>query len=473
MRTAFLCLAALAQFALNAAATSPITVPLFRRSDDGGIYKAAGQALDNGVLAGKVKIGNPPQEFTFAFDTTTGYSWVRGSRCKTDNCRGRCTYYARKSEDAVSYGKKFSVEYGDSCVDTHVYTDTFEFAGLTVKDMPFGGAYRMSGFGEGFDGYLGLGRDVDFNETKIHSSASGGLAKRDIPVSASGFVPNAFQSGSGLASAQFGMYTTTTGSGFDQSGAATTTDPTTGATIDPNASTNTTLTPGATPNVPAGTTTTTPTDTTTPVTDGGVTSGGFGVMKRNNKEDTEEPAGYLVLGGVDTSVIEGDVNYLRLSDNPDAPAKNWDICIRHASFGSLKFAQEKNAIASISTSTSFIVMPPTQADAFHEKFASKYEYATKSYSIKCSEIKNLPTLKMTLEDHIVELPPKYWTAVVDADRDCCTTKISRGSSDRDWVLGTAMTNAFYTTFDPEAETVGLAIKKGQSKDGLRVYRKSH
>lgn len=50
MRVAFLCLAALAQFALNAAATSPITIPLFRRSEDGGIYKAAGKALDNGVV---------------------------------------------------------------------------------------------------------------------------------------------------------------------------------------------------------------------------------------------------------------------------------------------------------------------------------------------------------------------------------------------------------------------------------------
>lgn len=279
------------------------------------------------------------------------------------------------------------------------------------------------------------------------------MAKRDIAIPSSAFVPNAFQSGTGLASAQFGMYTTSTGSGFDQSGSSTTT--------------STTNTTAAASTLAAGTTTTVATTTT------GVTSGGFGVVKRSSKADTEEPAGYLVLGGVDTSVIEGDVNYLRLSDNPDEPAKNWDICIRHASFGSLKFAQEENAIASISTSTSFIVMPPKQADSFHEKFGAKYEYATKSYSIKCSEIKNLPTLKMTLEDHIVELPPKYWTAVVDSDRDCCTTKISRGSSDRDWVLGTAMTNAFYTTFDPEAETVGLAIKKGHSKDGLRVYKKSH
>lgn len=301
------------------------------------------------------------------------------------------------------------------------------------------------------------------------------MAKRDIAIPSSGFVPTAFQSGSGLASAQFGMYTTSTGSGFDQSGSTTGTTGTTGATVatGATASTNTTLTPGVVNTVPAATTTTAA--TTAPAANGGgVTSGGFGTMKkRHNAEDTEEPAGYLVLGGIDTSVIEGDVSYLRLSDNPDEPAKNWDICIRHASFGSLKFEQEENAIASISTSTSFIVMPPTQADAFHDKFGAKYEYATKSYSIKCSEIKNLPTLKMTLEDHIVELPPKYWTAVVDADRDCCTTKISRGSSDRDWVLGTAMTNAFYTTFDPEAETVGLAIKKGQSEDGLRVYKKSH
>lgn len=460
MRAAFLCLAALAQIALSAASSEPLTIPLYKRTDDGGIYKAAGKALDNGVLAGKVKIGNPPQEFVFAFDTTTGYSWVRGSRCKTENCRGRCTYYARKSSDAVSVGKKFSVEYGDSCVDTHVYTDTFEFAGLKVKDMPFGGAYRMSGFGTGFDGYLGLGRSVDFNETKIRSSASSGLAKRDVALPDSAFVSNAYQSGSGLASAQFGMYTTTTNSGFDQSGATTNTG---------NTNTNSTTIPNG------GTTTVPPTNPTTDNTGnaGGVTSGGFGVVKRHNTPKEEEPAGYLVLGGVDKSIIKGEMEYLRLADNPDAPAKNWDICIRHASFGDLRFKQEVNAIASISTSTSLIAMPPAQADKFHKKFDAKYDYSTKTYKIKCSQIKDLPVLKMTLEDHIVELPAKYWTGVVDADRDCCTTKISRGSSDRDWVLGTSLTNAFYTSFDPETETVGLAIKKGQENDGLRVYRKSH
>lgn len=50
MRAAFLCLAALAQIALSAATSEPLTIPLYKRTDDGGIYKAAGKALDNGVV---------------------------------------------------------------------------------------------------------------------------------------------------------------------------------------------------------------------------------------------------------------------------------------------------------------------------------------------------------------------------------------------------------------------------------------
>lgn len=293
-----------------------------------------------------------------------------------------------------------------------------------------------------------------------------GLSKRDVALPDSAFVPNAFQAGSGLASAQFGMYTTTTSTGFDQSG-------TTSESTVSNSTATSALAAGSTTAATVDGTTSTTTTTTTTDTSGTVTGGGIGVLKRSNTADDEEPAGYLVLGGVDTSIIKGDVEYIPLADDPGAKAKNWDVCIRHASFGGLRLKQEANALASISTSTSLIVMPPDQADQFHDKFGGEYKSSSKSYQIKCSEIKNLPVLKMTLEDHIVELPAKYWTAVVDADRDCCETKISRGNSDRDWILGTSLTNAFYTTFDPDTETVGLAIKKGQSDDGLRVYKKSH
>jgi hypothetical protein len=48
MRTSFLCLAALAQLALNAAAYT--SIPLYKRSSEDGVIKAAGKALDNGVV---------------------------------------------------------------------------------------------------------------------------------------------------------------------------------------------------------------------------------------------------------------------------------------------------------------------------------------------------------------------------------------------------------------------------------------
>lgn len=296
------------------------------------------------------------------------------------------------------------------------------------------------------------------------------MNKRDA-LSDSAFVTNAFVSGSGLASAQFGMYTTTT-TGFDQSGVSTGTTTTTTNL----ASSNTTIASNTTVSTVNTNTGTTNGGNTLTVTDG-VTSGGFGTLaKRNNnnkKKTSDEVAGYLVLGGVDKSIIKGKMEYIQLADDPGAKAKNWDVCIRHAGFGGMTIEQGEHALASISTATSFIVMPPDQADAFHNKFGGEFKESTRTYNIKCSEIKKLPPLKMTLESHIVELPASYWTYEIDGDRDCCGTKIQRGSSDKDWILGTSLTNAFYTAFDPERQAVGFAIKKGHKEDGLRVYKKSH
>lgn len=535
MRTTFLCLAALAELALTAMA-DPMRIPLYRRTDS-GIVTAAGEALDNGVLAGKVYIGNPPQEFTMAFDTNTGYSWVRGSRCKSENCLDRCTYYARRSDSVVSTGEKFSVEYGDACVDTHVYLDTVEFNGIKVENMPFGGAYRMSGFDDGFDGYLGLGRSVDFNKTKIYSSSSGHLAKRaDLPSSA--FVSNAYQSGS-VNSAQFGMVTTgssgfsqdgtstgggsTTNNGQNQQQPGTTTGgqqqpgtttggqqqpgTTTGGQQQPGTTNNGQQQPGTTNNgqqqpgttnngqqqpgttnngqQQPGTTNNGQQQPQQPNTgdnvdqdgedgnddeDGQITNGGFGFTKRHN---TKEPDGYLILGGVDKSLLDGDMEYIPLADVPEGSQKNWDVCIKDANFEyNLNIKQKPNAIASISTANGFITMPSDQADIFQEVFGLKLYHSTNTYGIKCSEVKNLPTLKLTLENHIVELPPKYWIREIDADRDCCATRIRKGTSDRDWILGTPFTNAFYTSFDPDTEAIGLGIVKGHKDDGLRIYKKT-
>lgn len=258
MKSTLFCLAATAQIVLSSVSAEPIQrIPLYYQKRTSGSDFISADAIDlkNGMLGGVVQIGNPPQNLTMAFDTSTGFSWVRGTQCGTENCQGRNAFDSRNSTTIVSTGQSFIMDYGEGIVHTTIYLDTFRFAGLTVKNMPFGGAYEMEGFNYGFDGYLGLGRNVNLN---ISSTVN---AKRD--VSASGFVPNAFQQSSGLSSAQFGMYTTTTGSGFSDSG----------STVTSNVA------------------------MTSDVTSGGygvVTPGGYGVVKRSSSND--EPAGYLVIG---------------------------------------------------------------------------------------------------------------------------------------------------------------------------------
>ncbi|KAI9261391.1 aspartic peptidase domain-containing protein [Phascolomyces articulosus] len=449
------------------------TIPLYRRSNDNGIIKASADELDNGVLGGKVLIGTPPQEFTMAFDTNTGFSWVRGSRCKSENCLDRCTYYSRRSETAVSTGQKLKVKYGEACVETTIYLDTVEFGGVPVENMPFGGAYRMTGFDQGFDGYLGLGRNVDFNKTHIYSSAAQGLAKR-AALPDSSFVTNAYQQGTGMDSAQFGMFTTSSSdNGFGSDGTASPGGQTTPdqqqpqqPNQPPTPSGNTTepAQPSEQPQQPQQ-----PNEEQQPDPNEEVTSGGFGFFKRHY----DEPAGYLVLGGIDKSAIKGDIAYIDLVDSSSGSA-NWEVPISLVRFEmDLILQQKKNAKALISTSQNFISMPYDQAEIFHEVFGGKFQESSKTYKVKCSKIKDLPRLKLYLGDWAVEIPPQYWTRVIDAPTDCCATRIARGESDRDWILGTSFTNLFYTTFDPVEEKLGLALKKGQKNDGLKLVDKSH
>jgi hypothetical protein len=85
-------------------------------------------------------------------------------------------------------------------------------------------------------------------------------------------------------------------------------------------------------------------------------------------------------------------------------------------------------------------------------------------------LKSLPPLRLEFDSITTELPADVWTGVTDADRNCCHTKIRRGSSEHDWVLGTTFTHAFYSVFDSEKEAVGFGLLKG-SDSGVKIKAK--
>lgn len=244
MKSTFLCLAVITQLVL--AESNPTRIPLFKRHYDSDFVAAPTKELYNGMMGAVVQIGSPPQNLTMAFDTSAGFSWVAGDKCTDENCQGRKKFKPEESNSIIPSNKDFIMDYGKGIVHTTLYQDTFRYSGITVRDLPFGVAYHMYKFNRGYDGFLGLGRNINLNSAGKH------YAKRDFPPP--GFVPNAFQQGSGVQSQQFGMYTTTAGSGFASSG---------NAFADSATQTN------------------------------GVNSGGYGVVKRSVDDEAD---GYLIIG---------------------------------------------------------------------------------------------------------------------------------------------------------------------------------
>ncbi|KAI8640064.1 aspartic peptidase domain-containing protein [Parasitella parasitica] len=429
MKSTLFCFAAIAQITLSSVSAESIQrIPLYyqKRTSNSDFISAGAIDLKNGMLGGVVQIGNPPQNVTMAFDTSTGFSWVRDTQCCSENCQGRNAFEPKNSTTLVSTNQTFTMDYGKGIVRTNIYTDSFSFAGITVKSMPFGGAYEMEGFNQGFDGYLGLGRDINLNNSSTN------ITKRDVP--SSGFVPNAFQQSSGLSSAQFGMYTTSSGNGFSDTGFSQN-----GTTVVSNVGSSSSVAPG-----------------------------GYGIVKRSSSND--EPAGYLVIGGIDTDAIKGDLYYIDVR-NDDNESGNWAVSIDSAKFeDDLEFTISKGAKAVLSSSTDVIGLPNTQADEFQKRWYAEYDENDNTFMIPCCLMDNLTPFKIKLGSIKATIPPHYWSHPRKVTSCCemCRTHIGKSESDTDYIIGSAFTNSFYTQYNIAENTITLAMKKNHVNDGLEL-----
>lgn len=92
--------------------------------------------------------------------------------------------------------------------------------------------------------------------------------------------------------------------------------------------------------------------------------------------------------------------------------------------------------------------------------------------IPCCLMDRLTAFNIQFGGVKVSIPPSYWSHPRKVDSCCelCRTHIGRSESDTDYVIGYALTNAFYTQFDSESNKIGLAMKKSHNEeDGLEIY----
>lgn len=179
--------------------------------------------------------------------------------------------------------------------------------------------------------------------------------------------------------------------------------------------------------------------------------------------------GHFIFGGIDHTVYKGKISYLPLVDScDDQSSRFWKIPLTCVKFGRVDIKLEPNSNAAISTGTSFISAPISQADTIHDAIDAQYDHGANVYIINCSKIDRLPNLVFTFHGYTVELPASQWTS---SKGDKCHTLIRRSSDEKNWILGGAFSNSFYTIFDLGGERIGLAIPKDQCK--AKIYKPGH
>ncbi|KAI8354596.1 aspartic peptidase domain-containing protein [Choanephora cucurbitarum] len=440
--------AAITQLVLLSSAHSVQKIPLYYQKRHHDFVTTGARELKNGMLGGLVEIGSPPQKLILAFDTSKGFTWVRTIDCQADNCQGRCSFKPKLSTTYRDAHQLLTMDYGKGIVNTSLFLDTFKFGDIKVDQMPIGGAYLMNHFDQGFDGFLGLGRSVNLSNVARYE-------RRSIPES--GFVPIAYQQSAGVQSAQFGMYITHQSEpGFSESGSVSKEE-----MIKSNITQSSTHEKSKPSHSTQESKSTSKHQVTTP--------GGYGNLAKRH-DHKEIPAGYLIIGGVDHDAIEGKLHPIPLN-NECGNSQDWAVPVRDAGFEN-NFHIHKHAKAILSTSTDVIGLPDKQAEEFRKRWYATYDEPDNTFMVPCCLMDQLSSFRIQLGDIQVTLPPHYWSHFRQTDSCCemCRTHIGKSESEKNFILGSSFTNAFYTQYDSEKEQISLALKKNHIDDNLEIYQ---
>lgn len=107
---------------------------------------------------GPIQIGTPPQEFSVIFDTGSSDLWIPGTNCESMACKSHRKYDSSKSSSYSKDGRPIEIAYGTGSVAGELSKDDIKIAGLTVRNVIFGEARRLSDsfMKSKMDGILGL-----------------------------------------------------------------------------------------------------------------------------------------------------------------------------------------------------------------------------------------------------------------------------------------------------------------------------
>ena len=181
----------------------------------------------------------------------------------------------------------------------------------------------------------------------------------------------------------------------------------------------------------------------------------FGVHLSRSGDGAND--GQITFGAPDSSKFSGNLSYID-SVSPDGL---WEIPSDGAGVdGQSLGLTGKTAI--IDTGTSYILMPPKDAQALHAKLPSS-ENSGEAFTIPCDT--NLP-VQFTFSGVTYDVSPKDYVGKSDkAGKICASNIVGQQSFGPDtWLLGDVFLKNVYTVFDFDKDRIGIL-----SMDTFEIY----
>ncbi|KAL7884963.1 hypothetical protein AOLI_G00077330 [Acnodon oligacanthus] len=160
----------------------------------------------------------------------------------------------------------------------------------------------------------------------------------------------------------------------------------------------------------------------------------------------EEEGSVVIFGEIDSSYYTGDIYWIPLSSET-----YYEITMDSVIINGETVACSGGCQAIIDTGTSVIVGPTSDISSINSVVgATTDEYG--DAIVSCSSIQSMPSVTFTLNGYTFTIPASSY---VSESSDTCMTGFS-GSSDSLWILGDVFIRNYYTIFNRENNSVGLA-----------------
>ena len=155
--------------------------------------------------------------------------------------------------------------------------------------------------------------------------------------------------------------------------------------------------------------------------------------------------GQLTIGALDNSKFKGQINYL-----PITQSDTWEIPVDDVLVGdkACKFTG-KNAI--IDTGTSYVLMPPGDAQIVHSKIPGSVQ-SGESYTVPCG---STTQIQIAFNGVKYSVSPKDYVGKTSGG--ACASNIigHQAFGPNDWILGDVFLKNVYTVFDFDKDRIGL------------------